>query len=145
MNDVANSLNRFLRAQGYIYDGILKEIKSGKKKSHWMWFIFPQLRGLGQSSMSVFYGIKDLEEAKAYLEHPILGQRLIECMEVLLCHKDKSAQEIFGGIDEKKLCSCITLFSLADKENEIFKSVLEQFFGGAQDEETKRILKERES
>ena len=137
-----NSLDRFVKAQEKMYQIAMKEIKEGKKRSHWMWYIFPQLRGLGRSSMAHTYGISGLEEAKAYLEHPWLSGRLYELCVALLHHKDKSAYEIFGSIDAIKLKSSMTLFALASEEYSFFDQVLECFFDGEMDEVTVRLINE---
>ena len=137
-----NSLERFVKAQERMYQIALKEIREGEKRSHWMWYIFPQLRGLGTSSMAHTYGISGLEEAKAYLEHPWLSGRLYELCVTLLHHKDKSAYEIFGDIDEMKLKSSMTLFALTSEDYTIFDQVLEQFFGGEMDEVTVSLINE---
>jgi uncharacterized protein (DUF1810 family) len=137
-----NSLDRFVKAQERMYQVALKEIREGQKRSHWMWYIFPQLRGLGTSSMAHTYGIIDLDEAKAYLEHPWLSGRLYELCVSLLQHKDKSAYEIFGDIDEMKLKSSMTLFALTSEDYTIFDQVLEQFFGGEMDEVTVSLINE---
>lgn len=123
----SNSLDRFIKAQDNMYETALKEIKNGEKESHWMWYIFPQLRGLGESEMSYFYGINGLEEAKAYLAHPILSTRLIEISTALLEHKDKPIEDIMGYIDDMKLKSSMTLFAIASKEISIFHQVLDFF------------------
>lgn len=138
-----NSLNRFLDAQQKMYEIALKEIKNGKKQSHWMWYIFPQLRGLGMSDMAYVYGIKDLDEAKSYLAHPVLSMRLYELCGVLLEHKDKSAYDIFGDIDEMKLKSSMTLFALASESNSIFHQVLECFYNGEMDKATLKIINQK--
>ena len=135
-----NSLDRFIVAQEKMYPIALKELKSGKKRSHWMWYIFPQLRGLGMSSMAHTYGISGFDEAKAYLEHPVLSERIYELCGVLLEHKDKSAYEIFGDIDEMKLKSSMTLFALTNEEYTIFDEVLDCFFEGAMDEATVKLI-----
>ena len=136
-----NSLERFVEEQEKMYPAAMKEIQNGKKRSHWMWYIFPQLRGLGRSSMAHVYGISGLEEAIAYLEHPWLSGRLYELCMTLLHHKNKSANEIFGDTDERKLKSCMTLFSLASGEDHtMFVQVLEQFFNGEMDETTVRLI-----
>ena len=127
------SLNRFIEAQENMYDIALEEIKNGEKCSHWMWYIFPQLRGLGYSSMSYTYGVEGIEEAREYLAVPILSARLIEISEVLLTHKDKSAYDIFGDVDEMKLQSSMTLFALASDEDSIFHQVLDCFYDGEMD------------
>lgn len=139
MTDGMN-LQRFERAQNGVYDTALKEIRNGDKRSHWMWFVFPQLRGLGKSEMATFYGIADLNEAKAYLAHPVLGARLLECCEAVLLNKNKTAHEIFGGIDAKKLRSSMTLFLVASDKNAVFQEVLDRFYGGKKDGATLKIL-----
>ena len=131
-----NSLDRFLEAQEKMYPIALKELKNGKKCSHWMWYIFPQLRGLGRSTMAHIYGISDLDEAIAYLAHPVLSRRLYELCEALLEHKGKNVYEIFGSIDEMKLKSSMTLFALTTEDYTIFDQVLECFFDGEMDELT---------
>ena len=136
------NLNRFVEAQETTYDIALSEIKNGYKQSHWMWFIFPQLRGLGESPMSFLYGLQDLEEGKAYLAHPVLRRRLIACCEALLTHEDKTAQDILGEIDARKLRSCMTLFALVCEENSIFHQVLSRFFCGQQDPLTLTLIKQ---
>ena len=135
-----NSLDRFVKAQERMYQVALKEIREGKKRSHWMWYIFPQLRGLGTSSMTHTYGISGLDEAKAYLEHPWLSGRLYELCVSLLQHKDKSAYEIFGDIDEMKLKSSMTLFALTSEDYTIFDQVLECFFDGERDAITIKLI-----
>ena len=135
-----NSLERFVKAQELAYPIALQDIKKGKKRSHWMWYIFPQLRGLGMSSMAHKYGIVDLDEAKAYLAHPVLSGRLYELCGELLKHKDKTALEIFGDIDEMKLKSSMTLFALTSEDYTIFDEVLEHFFGGEMDEVTVKLI-----
>jgi uncharacterized protein (DUF1810 family) len=137
-----NSLDRFVKAQERMYQVALKEIREGKKRSHWMWYIFPQLRGLGTSSMAHTYGISGLDEAKAYLEHPWLSGRLYELCVSLLQHKDKSAYDIFDDIDEMKLKSSMTLFALTSEDYTIFDQVLEQFFEGEMDEVTVSLINE---
>jgi uncharacterized protein (DUF1810 family) len=135
-----NSLERFVKAQELAYPIALQDIKKGKKRSHWMWYIFPQLRGLGMSSMAHKYGIADLDEAKAYLEHPVLSGRLYEICGELLKHKDKSVYDIFGDIDAMKLKSSMTLFALTSKEHTIFDEVLECFFDGERDAITLKLI-----
>ena len=135
-----NSLEQFVKAQELAYPIALQDIKKGKKRSHWMWYIFPQLRGLGTSTMAHKYGIIDLGEAKAYLEHPVLSARLYELCGELLKHKDKSAYDIFGDIDAMKLKSSMTLFALTSKEHTIFDEVLEFFFDGERDAITLKLI-----
>ena len=135
-----NSLERFVQAQTLMYKVTLDEIRSGKKYSHWMWYMFPQLRGLGRSGMAHMYGISGLDEAKAYLKHPLLSERLYELCRALLEHKGKSALEIFGDIDEMKLKSSMTLFALTSEDHTIFDEVLECFFDGQMDEATLKLI-----
>ena len=135
-----NSLDRFLEAQERIYEIALKEIRNGEKESHWMWYIFPQLRGLGKSRMAYAYGINGLEEAKAYLAHPILSARLIEISEALLEHKDQDIEDILGDIDAMKLRSSMTLFALISEEGSVFHQVLNCFYDGEMDELTKQLI-----
>lgn len=138
------NLNRFIEAQNRDYDIALAEIRAGKKVSHWMWYIFPQLKGLGRSSTSEYYGLSGIKETQAYLSDPILKARLIEITDAVIAHKDKSAEEIFGGIDAKKLRSCMTLFSTAAPDIPVFEAVLEQFFHGVPDRNTLRLTKYNE-
>ena len=133
-------VERFVKAQTNTYEVAMSEIKNGKKRTHWMWFIFPQLRSLGMSSISRYYGLENFDEAKAYLAHPVLSGRLYELCGELLKHKDKTALEIFGDIDEMKLKSSMTLFALTSEEYTIFDEVLEHFFGGEMDEVTVKLI-----
>lgn len=133
------NLQRFLDAQKYDYERALQEIKNGLKQSHWIWYIFPQLKGFGHSYNSEYYGIIDLDEAKAYYDHPVLGSRLIEISEALLEHKDKSAVDILSPIDARKVKSCMTLFWIASG-NELFKTVLDTFYNGQMDHKTIRVV-----
>ena len=135
------NLERFLKAQDSSYDIALQELNDGRKRSHWMWYIFPQLKALGYSETALYYGITDIEEAKSYLAQPILKARLVACCEAILLHKDKSALRILGDIDAMKLKSSMTLFALAsDEENSVFHQVLTQFYDGKMDDKTKEIL-----
>lgn len=140
MADRAYDLERFVSAQERDYLTALGEIRQGRKRSHWMWYIFPQLRGLGMSSTSYFYGIENLEEAKAFLDDPFLGKNLIEISEALLSLDNSDARSIMGSPDDLKLRSSMTLFSLAAPEEPVFKKVLEKFYLGIQDPATLRIL-----
>lgn len=136
------NLNRFLGAQESYYADALREIKQGYKQSHWIWFIFPQMRGLGRSPMAENYGIKSIEEARAYLEDPILKKRLIEISSALLKHKGKStAYEILGTIDAIKVRSCMTLFDHI-LPNTIFAEVIDAFYNGERDVMTLELLKQ---
>lgn len=137
----SNSLNRFLKAQESMYGTALEEMKNGKKESHWIWYIFPQLRGLGYSPKAYTYGINGLEEAKAYLEHPVLSARLIEITEALLAHKGENIEDIIGNIDALKLRSSMTLFALLSENNSVFHQVLDCFYDGDMDELTLKLAK----
>jgi len=135
-------LERFVVAQDRAgtFTAAAGELRAGRKRSHWMWFVFPQIAGLGQSSTSRTYGISSLEEARAYLSHPVLGPRLLECAGIVADLEGLTAQEIFGGIDAMKLRSSMTLFARADPANPVFGRVLDAYFGGAPDEATERLL-----
>ena len=136
-----NDLERFVQAQESMYELALREIRNGKKQTHWMWFIFPQMRGLGQSYMSHFYGINDLDEARRYLAHPVLSARLIEISEAMLAVEDKPATAILGPIDARKLLSSMTLFDVASgEENNVFSRVLAKYYGGECDLVTLLLL-----
>lgn len=132
-------LERFVEAQKDDYAIALKEIKNGRKSTHWMWYVFPQMKGLGHSCAADFYGIQSAIEAKEYLAHPILGQRLLEISGALLKLEGKSAREIFGYTDATKLRSSMTLFYLVS-ENDIFLEVLMKYFDGSIDQKTKNLL-----
>jgi len=138
--DNNNNLKRFLEAQNQTYLKALSEIKKGRKETHWMWFIFPQLRGLGQSDMATFYGISGLQEAEDYLNHPVLGKHLVEISEAVHQLEGKTALQIFGSPDHLKLKSCMTLFAAVKDSNLIFLKVLEKFFDGEQDPLTLKLL-----
>jgi uncharacterized protein (DUF1810 family) len=133
-------LDRFLEAQAADYDTALAEIRSGRKQSHWMWYVFPQIAGLGVSETSQYFAIRNLAEAKAYLAHPILGPRLIECADALLALDGRTAREIFGSPDDLKLRSSATLFAHVSPARSAFQRVLEKYFDGASDERTLRLL-----
>ncbi len=124
------SLDRFIDAQQSIYDQALQELREGRKTSHWMWYIFPQLRGLGHSPTAHHYGIEDLAEARAYLAHETLGPRLLTCAEAILSHEDTSATDILGPVDALKLRSCATLFERAGG-GERYTQILDRFYDGA--------------
>ncbi|WP_207101370.1 DUF1810 domain-containing protein [Paracoccus shandongensis] len=123
-------LDRFTEAQDGTYDIALAELRRGRKQSHWMWFIFPQLRGLGRSAMSHHYGIADLDEARRYLAHPVLGPRLIACAEAVMAHPTLPAERIMGGIDAEKLRSSATLFAAVEGAPPVFHRILDTFYGG---------------
>ena len=133
-------LARFVKAQEGDYARALREIQSGRKRSHWMWYIFPQLRGLGFSSTAQFYGIRDLEEAVAYMAHPVLGPRLVEISEALLALETNDPGRVLGYPDDLKLRSCMTLFELAAPEQPVFGRVLEKFYAGRRDPRTLELL-----
>ena len=135
-------LERFVTAQdsGGTYDRASSELRAGRKTSHWMWFIFPQIAGMGYSAMARRYAIVSLDEARAYLCHPVLGQRLIECARILAESKAPSADRILGEIDALKLCSSMTLFLHAAPDEPAFKQVLARFFSGVPDEFTEQRL-----
>ena len=130
-----NSLDRFISVQNYVYEEALTEVKQGNKKSHWMWFIFPQIIGLGESDTAIYYSIVNIEEATKFLSHEILGKRLREITSELLKLKTNDPEEIFGEIDAVKLKSSMTLFDCVE-ENSIFDEVLKKYFNGQRDELT---------
>ncbi|NRD70634.1 DUF1810 domain-containing protein [Psychrobacter okhotskensis] len=133
----------FIQAQNTIYSSVIKELTEGRKRTHWMWFIFPQVKGLGHSTMARRFAIESLEQAKAYLGHDVLGARLRECAELLLLHPDKSALEIFGSPDNLKLHSSLTLFTLASPNKKcVFDDLLDQYFEGSYDINSIRLLKQ---
>jgi uncharacterized protein (DUF1810 family) len=133
-------LQRFVDAQHAVYTTALAELRAGRKRTHWMWFIFPQLVGLGRSATSGYYGIASLEEAREYLAHPVLGPRLLECTEAVNSFDGKSAREVFGAPDDLKFHSSMTLFHLASPETECFKEALGKYFGGELDQGTVKLL-----
>jgi uncharacterized protein (DUF1810 family) len=133
-------LQRFVEAQDPIYERAVSEIRSGEKVSHWMWFIFPQVEGLGSSPTARRYAIKSLEEAGAYLNHPVLGPRLIECAEAALAVQGRSALAIFGSPDDLKLRSSATLFAQASTPHSVFHRLLDRYFEGEPDQKTLRLL-----
>jgi len=134
-------LKRFIDAQAHSYQTALSEVRAGEKQSHWMWFIFPQLKGLGFSDTAQYYGIDGIGEAKAYLENEVLGARLIEITGAALALKSSDASEVFGYPDDLKFRSSMTLFSLVEPKNEIFQMALDKFFGGKLDAKTLELLK----
>ncbi|MDD2893313.1 MAG: DUF1810 domain-containing protein [Halothiobacillaceae bacterium] len=139
LTQVKPSLHRYIDAQADLYDSALAELKRGKKTGHWMWFIFPQVKGLGSSSKSEYFGIQNSEEAKEYLYNPILGKRLIECVNALVLN-GITAQDILGYPDVLKLRSSMTLFESVSSENNVFSKVLENYFQGQRDIETLELL-----
>ncbi len=133
-------LNRFTSAQDKVYDRVLAELKNGRKRSHWMWYIFPQLDGLGRSTTARRYAIKSIEEAIAYLNHPVLGSRLLECANTVLAIEGKTASEIFGYPDDLKLKSSMTLFSTV-ADDSVFVRVLDKYFQSERDDRRLQLLK----
>lgn len=135
-------LTRFLEAQnaGGIFAQAVAELHSGRKATHWMWFVFPQIAGLGRSATARYYAIASLEEAKAYLGHDVLGSRLLECSAIVASHRQRTAAEIFGSVDALKLHSSMTLFLRADPQQAVIASVLEKFFSGSPDPATDALL-----
>ena len=134
------NLGRFVDAQAPVYAEALAELRRGRKESHWMWFIFPQLAGLGHSAMARFYAIGSLDEARAYLAHEVLGPRLGQCTEAVLAHRGRGAEAIFGPIDAMKLRSSMTLFEAAAGEAGTFGQALDSFFDGARDAATLELI-----
>lgn len=134
-------LNRFTSAQEGVYNSVLAELKSGRKRTHWIWFIFPQIEGLGHSSTSIYYAVKSIEEARRYLDHPVIGARLVECAEAVLAVEGRSVSDIFGYPDDMKLKSSMTLFaSVREDPHSVFVRVLDKYFHGERDDRTLQIL-----
>jgi uncharacterized protein (DUF1810 family) len=133
-------LERFVEAQEGIYETALSELRIGRKRSHWMWFIFPQIDGLARSATAAYYAIRSLNEARAYLKHPILGSRLEECTRGLLGLERLSASDIFGYPDNLKFCSSMTLFEHAGSQNELFAQAIMKYCAGRRDQKTLAIL-----
>jgi len=133
-------LERFVVAQNGCYQTVMKELAAGRKQTHWMWYIFPQIQGLGVTSTSKFYAINSLSEADAYLRHPVLGHRLEECLGLVMKHGNQNTKDIFGHPDDLKFHSSITLFSLTNQRTEVFKQALQIFFQGLPDKSTMNIL-----
>ena len=133
-------LERFVDAQATTYEQALRELRAGRKTSHWMWWVFPQVAGLGRSSTAADYAIADLAEARAYLGHDVLGPRVVECCRALLDLEDVSAEEVLGSVDALKLRSSTTLFAHADPEQPVFREVLERFYDGREDDRTVALL-----
>lgn len=136
-----NSLDRFISVQNYVYEEALTEIKQGEKKSHWMWFIFPQIVGLGISDTAMYYSIESIGEAKLYLEHEVLGPRLVKITKELLSLETDDPIEIFGDIDAMKLNSCMTLFDYISDDDNVFYEVIDKFYDGVKDEKTLQLIK----
>lgn len=139
-SDDPYNLQRFIDAQHSVFDSVIAELKYGRKRGHWIWFIFPQLKGLGHSANSEFFGIASLQEAAAYLEHPVLGPRLIECTQLINAIEVRSAENIFGEIDAMKFRSSMTLFAKAAPHNQVFIDALTKYFAGEFDPLTIALL-----
>jgi uncharacterized protein (DUF1810 family) len=133
-------LQRFVEAQEPVYHEVLAELRDGRKRSHWMWFVFPQISGLGASTMSRRFAISSIAEAEAYLNHPVLGHRLRECTTLVMQTADRTVEAIFGHVDSLKFRSSLTLFAHVTKADDLFAKALEKFFGGEPDEMTLRQL-----
>lgn len=138
------NLERFVLAQQRNYADELREMQNGKKESHWIWYVFPQIRGLGSSHMSQKYALSGLEEARAYLAHPVLEPQLLECCQAALEIPTNDPREVFGFPDDVKFCSCLTLFALAEPSRPIFEELLDKFYDGKKDPRTIRILEQME-
>ena len=139
MSDPFN-LQRFVEAQAPVYADVTAELRSGRKRSHWMWFVFPQIQGLGSSDFAQFYAISSREEAEAYLGHPVLGPRLRECTQLVNAVEGRTAKEIFGYPDYMKFHSSVTLFSAVSDDNEVFVQAVNKYYGGNQDGPTMERL-----
>ncbi|MDO9438634.1 DUF1810 domain-containing protein [Hydrogenophaga sp.] len=137
---MATSLERFVQAQERDYAHALAELQSGRKRTHWIWYVLPQLKGLGQSAMAERYGIRGRAEAEAYVAHPVLGPRLVACVQALLAHADLSAEEMLGGVDALKLRSCLTLFAQVAPGERCFVEALDTFYAGQRDARTLGLL-----
>ena len=140
-NSTPFELSRFIDAQAPVYATALAELRAGRKTSHWIWYVLPQLRGLGRSHLADLYGIASLDEARAYLAHPVLGRRLRECVQAIAAHGDRSAVEILGTIDAAKYRSCLTLFDLAAPQDPGFADELRRRFGAQPDPLTVALLR----
>lgn len=137
---MSGQLDRFIKAQDPIYDDVTMELAAGLKTSHWIWFVFPQVSGLGSSPWAKLYAIESLEEAVAYAAHPVLGARLRDCASLILGARDRSAEDIFGAVDARKLQSSMTLFHAAAPEEPLFTEVLNKFYSGVPDPKTESTL-----
>lgn len=140
INSTSLGLERFVEAQDRVYESVCNELALGEKTSHWMWFIFPQLKGLGRSPIAKHYAIESADAALAYWQHPILGQRLKECTQLVLAQRNTTAHDIFGSPDDLKFKSCMTLFAQVAPNEAVFKQALQRFFGGKLDDSTLKLL-----
>jgi uncharacterized protein (DUF1810 family) len=136
----SDSLSKFVEAQNLVYDMVLQELRAGRKATHWMWFVFPQLKALGRSATAKHFGLDGRDEAAAYWCHPVLGARMKHCTELVAAIQGKTAHQIFGSPDEMKLKSCMTLFEAVARDEPVFRQVLERFFEGKRDEVTAGLL-----
>lgn len=144
MTNSSHNLERFTEAQDLIYENVLSELRSGRKRTHWMWFVFPQIAGLGTSRMARTFAISSREEADAYLNHPLLGERLRECTELVLAVEDRTINEIFGSPDDLKFRSCMTLFANVAADSQVFEAALLKYFNGDPDPSTVERLRRAE-
>jgi len=135
-----SDLGRFVTAQDAVYDAVVAELTAGRKRTHWMWFVFPQLKGLGRSGTALRYGVEGRAEAEAYWRHDVLRARLAECTRLVLAHRDRSAHAILGSPDDRKLQSCMTLFGAVVPDESVFGEALHQFYGGERDAVTLALL-----
>ncbi len=140
MNHSTVGLERFVEAQSRVYDTVINELALGHKETHWMWFIFPQLKELGKSAIAKRFGIESLDEARSFFGHPLLGARLLECTKTMLAQRNANAFEILGSPDDLKFRSCMTLFAIAAPAEPMFKQALDMFFSGKLDETTVKLL-----
>ncbi len=140
VNDDSYDLERFVLAQAPVFDDVCDELTAGRKQTHWMWFVFPQLRALGRSGTAMHFGLEGRGEARAYWRHPVLGPRLKRCCELVLAVKGKTAHEIFGSPDDLKLRSSMTLFEAVAPEEQAFGEVLQRYYGGARDKATLDLI-----
>jgi uncharacterized protein (DUF1810 family) len=139
---VAGGLRRFLDAQAPVFDQVLVELGAGRKQTHWMWFIFPQLAALGRSTMAKFYGLQGIAEAEAYIAHPVLGNRMGQCIDLVLGTQGKTARDIFGTPDDLKFRSCLTLFEVAARSDSLrIATSLDRFYAGQRDEQTLSLIR----
>lgn len=139
MSDVYN-LSRFVEAQAPVFSGVMDELRAGRKTTHWMWFVFPQLQGLGRTEMAARFALSGVAEACAYLQHEVLGPRLEACVTTVLQHRDRSAEQIFGSPDDLKFRSCLTLFMTAQPKSTLYSRALDQFYSGEPDPKTLLLL-----
>lgn len=140
VEDDPYDLNRFIEAQEVNYDDAISELRAGRKRTHWMWYVFPQIAGLGNSAMSYRYGIRSEDEARAYLAHPVLGPRLVECAEAVLAIDNRSAHDIFGSPDDLKLKSSATLFAHVSPPGSVFERILDRYYSSERDPRTLALL-----